>query len=440
MPIYQAPGINGVRFRPKNCAWIAICRRTIKWPVFPPIKWQGPDHRDCPRRQTLFTQAMRLSSYHKILTGFVLVMAAATLLAVAALGWLYHMEQQIDVLPATAVVPTVRAMIRQGYGLILAVGAGGTLVSCGCVWWVWSTLGRVLRSVGQALQVSSAHVLDSVNALSHDSQQLAANATRAAATIGETSRAIDQLTTITKHNASSAGVVKQLAGEARTAVDASATEMQALASAMQAIETSGSEVANIVHVLNEISFQTNLLALNAAVEAAHAGEKGQGFAVVAKEVHALAQRSSDSSREIAERVQAVGAKTRQGVELAGRVATRLQHVVDSNQKLDTLAAEVAADSSKQEQGINHLRTACAEMKGVTEGNAATAENAAGAASDLREEAGSLREAVLTLRELVEGGGPTGTSRSPSGRTDPRPAEPSKPDHQPSLYPTSARAM
>jgi methyl-accepting chemotaxis protein len=381
---------------------------------------------------------MRLSSYHKILTGFVLVMAAATLLAVAALGWLLHMEQQLDVVPATAVVPAIRMMIRQGYGLILAVGAGGTLISCGCVWWVWSTLGRVLRSVGQALQVSSAHVLDSVNALSHDSQQLADNAIRAAATIGETSQAIDQLATITKHNASSAGVVKQLAGEARTAVDASATEMQALASAMQAIEASGGEVANIVHVLNEISFQTNLLALNAAVEAAHAGEKGQGFAVVAKEVHALAQRSSDSSREIAERVQAVGSKTRQGVELAGRVATRLQHVVHCNQKLDTLAAEVAADSSEQEQGINHLRTACAEMKGVTEGNAATAENAAGAASDLREEAGSLREAVLILRNLVEGEGTAEPIRRQPSRAELPPAESYSTEPCQSLCPSSSR--
>ncbi|HON57354.1 MAG TPA: methyl-accepting chemotaxis protein, partial [bacterium] len=90
--------------------------------------------------------------------------------------------------------------------------------------------------------------------------------------------------------------------------------LEKLVRVMDELGKSAEDIVKILEVIDEISEQTNLLALNAAIEAARAGEAGKGFAVVADEVRKLAERSSQSTKEIAGIINVVRQKTNAAID------------------------------------------------------------------------------------------------------------------------------
>jgi len=287
--------------------------------------------------------------------------------------------------------------------MALLIGAGAAvLMSVFSAWAITRSITRPINHLIEILSEGAQEVDGASDHLSHASHDLADGAAANAASLEETSAALEELSSMTRRNADNAAEADALMSQASQAVQAADSSMEGVIKAMEEIATSGNEISKIIKTIDEIAFQTNLLALNAAVEAARAGEAGSGFAVVADEVRNLAIRSADAAKSTAGLIAATIANINSGSELVNTAAANFKQVEQQSHKIAELLSEVAEASKEQNQGIGQITTAMNEMDKVTQVNAASAEESAGAAGQLSLQAGNLLSAVDEMTTLVHG--------------------------------------
>lgn len=134
--------------------------------------------------------------------------------------------------------------------------------------------------------------------------------------------------------------------ELRVYIQNSSDKVNVLAKDFQQIE-------GMLEVIKNIAEQTNLLALNAAIEAARAGEQGRGFAVVADEVRALAQRTQESTQEIESMMNELRDGVKNTVNFIekgmGEVKKSSDSVSATMQSLDNIAEHIGKLTDMSEQ-------------------------------------------------------------------------------------------
>lgn len=135
--------------------------------------------------------------------------------------------------------------------------------------------------------------------------------------------------------------------------------------AIQALEASSSHIGDMVVLIEDIADQTNLLALNASIEAARAGEAGKGFAVVASEVKNLAEKTTQSTREIKRVVASIQKESQRAAALiteeTGLVQTGLFKSKEARQQLENIQHHAAESRSM----IVQIATASEEQSATT---------------------------------------------------------------------------
>ncbi|TVP69270.1 MAG: chemotaxis protein [Rhodobacteraceae bacterium] len=231
-------------------------------------------------------------------------------------------------------------------------------------------------------------------------QELSGRAETQAATLEQSAAALNELTESVRSTAQRAKKAEQVSEENRKTAQDGAKIMRDAVDAMKMIEKSSSQINRIIGVIDDIAFQTNLLALNAGVEAARAGDAGRGFAVVASEVRGLAQRASDSAREIKSLISQSTSQVEAGSALVDRTGQSLEEILRKAIDVSEQVSAIAVAASEQSSGLAEINVGVNQLDQVTQQNAAVAEETNAAAASLQRQAETL-QAELSNFQLAK---------------------------------------
>lgn len=284
--------------------------------------------------------------------------------------------------------------------------------------------GAADESAKVSVQASSAieEVTSTMHEMSINVQNVVKNTQMQASSVAETSASIDQMVTSIQRVADTAKVLLDIANRSREEVVTGIQTMEkatdglnrtnkAIQSSAEIINILGhraDDIGKIIEVIDDLAEQTNLLALNAAIEAARAGEHGLGFAVVADEVRKLAEKSTQSTKEIADLIQSIQREARQAVEnmerstriveeglsLGNELGTALHKISNVVTEVYKFSQEIGAATNEQSVGSAQIGKATSRLTEITqEINSAVEEQASGAQAVVR--------AMDKMRELVQ---------------------------------------
>lgn len=254
-----------------------------------------------------------------------------------------------------------------------------------------------MRDAVEEIQRAAESVLLASSEIAAGNSDLSDRTERQAAQLQVAASSMAQLAHTLSHNTQSAQSAANLAQDAAGRSQEGARSTERVLEAMTRIADSSKSMAEIVVTIEGIVSRTNILAINASVEAAHAGERGSGFAVVAEEVRALARRAGGAAQEIKALIERNMSNVELGARQAHDMASVMASMTTTNKHVSEVVSEIALLAKEQSTSVLRLNGIVSQLDQGLQQNSALVEESAAAAQTLRGQAQMLSSLVRTFR-------------------------------------------
>ncbi|HEX4346127.1 MAG TPA: methyl-accepting chemotaxis protein [Vicinamibacterales bacterium] len=280
--------------------------------------------------------------------------------------------------------------------------------------------GIQVTSSATQLSASSRELESTLNEQVASTNEVVASAKQISATAETLVGTMTDVSGLSHEAASSAGLgqkgLMRMEETMRKMEEASA----GIAQKLGAINAKVSNITSVVTTITKVADQTNLLSLNAAIEAAKAGEFGQGFAVVAREIRRLADQTAVATLDIEQTVKEMQSSVSSGVmgmekfaqEVRGAVhevneiSGQIARIIEQVQGLGPRFEAVNEGMGSQSVGARHISEAMIQLSDATRNTAASQRDAARAIEVLDQAARVLHREVSRFQVTTAPSSPT----------------------------------
>ena len=284
----------------------------------------------------------------------------------------------------------------------LAAMVVGLLIVVPIAFLVTRSITRPILRVAEDLSVASAQTASAATQLGVAGHSLVGTAAKQAAASGETAASINEMR---DQVGMSNGLTDGASNLMKENLRKSGESLRAIVEInhrMGEMQADSGEMHKVIKTIDEIAFQTNLLALNAAVEAARAGVAGTGFAVVAEEVRALAQRSAEAAKRTQNLLDNMARRVTEGAVATKGINDNFEAIVETATAMGDKIEKITVTGHEMSLGLDRVTTAAEQNAEAAQKVAAISEETSTASVELGAQASAMREIVDRLDKIVHG--------------------------------------
>jgi methyl-accepting chemotaxis protein len=274
-----------------------------------------------------------------------------------------------------------------------------------------SAISASIATSSTELHATSEQIANGAEQVACQTQTVATASEEMSATSNDIAKNCHEAARNSQQASSAAESGAQVVAQTVAVMNRIAERVNATSRTVESLGERSDQIGAIVGTIEDIADQTNLLALNAAIEAARAGEQGRGFAVVADEVRALAERTTKATREISEMIKAIQGETKgavlameegvrevqQGTEEAAKSGSALQEILDQINAVSMQVNQIATAAEEQTATISEITGNITQISDVVQRTAQGSQDSSVAAAQLSSLSDDLSTLVMQFK-------------------------------------------